>query len=59
MIRVQANKALILAVEKIIFHSEDNNAVILSGKESNGKTRQVVGTLSDPRIGSVAEQKHR
>ena len=47
------NKSIILSIEKIIFHSEDNDGVVLSGKESNGKTRQVVGTLSDPKIGSI------
>ena len=47
------NKSIILSIEKIIFHGEDNDGVVLSGKESNGKTRQVVGTLTDPRIGSI------
>ena len=48
-----SNKSIILSIEKIIFHGEDNDGVVLSGKESNGKTRQVVGTLTDPRIGSI------
>lgn len=48
-------KTLVLSIEKVIFLSEDNDAVIFSGKEGNGKTRQVIGTLANPTEGSIVK----
>lgn len=46
-------KNLILTIDKVIFRDAENDAVIFSGKDSNGKSRQVVGTLAAPKPGSI------
>lgn len=48
-------KTIVMTLDKLIFRSEDSDAVIFSGKDDSGKIRQVVGTLANPKVGSIVK----